>query len=707
MYIRFIGKYFNYQGQDKCLGKHILILLALISLVQPASLDTLALAQKSPADSINMSQGAVNIRSPLSGAVSVDTLLSTKVFSPDTTIQIVPENTDRNLIISPSNSDTSHFGSRKLGSTENSIPSGPHLTNNELEKTDSSSRKGKKPQSSKIIKATPGYISAKQLPSSYQGRIDSIRYVIYDAMDGSTTYSEAEEHLRNLGNFLHIESKPSTIQKRVLFKKGQVVTRNLLLETERKLRREVFLADATIEVDTSRTGLCRIVVHTFDQWTTNLSFNPKYSGKEFTWWMAVVESNVLGSGQQTGFGYTDDLDRNTFWMLYRNHAFFYTGQMFSFNGGKSSDGYFLESDLGVPLSSKSQKWAYAFRNSYLKSDRYFYLDANRLNDIGQFAKTFPDSVLKVSSNSTNQLIKYTDVHSLRSSFSLTRSFGQTFKSNISWATELSELYRSSFQDQFLGRYIFDAQDYNLGLPLRKNVRSGFYLTISKTDYQTVTNFRNLKWQEDLDLGFKLSQGVLLQARTFGSSRTGLALYHGINWISSPVAGQYLSMDASSTYLLVDNLQASEGNLNNQLSYQIKKPGGFTTVYNQEVKSYFASEASLQNLLGEENGFNGYPNRFFAGRSSVLLSLEERYFPPFEFGTLVPALAVFVNAGNAFPALDKINPSDLHYSAGVGLRLGASRTIQKVVNHLNLTFPLDKKYYRELGWQINLRATQGL
>jgi len=79
-----------------------------------------------------------------------------------------------------------------------------------------------------------------------------------------------------------------------------------------------------------------------------------------------------------------------------------------------------------------------------------------------------------------------------------------------------------------------------------------------------------------------------------------------------------------------------------------------------------------------------------GKARVLLTAEQRYFPPFEFGTLVPAFAAFVDAGNTYSAYDSVDVRDLHYSVGIGLRLGASRSVQKVVNHIDVSWPINEK-----------------
>src|SRR5690606_3067421 len=110
-------------------------------------------------------------------------------------------------------------------------------------------------------------------------------------------------------------------------------------------------------------------------------------------------------------------------------------------------------------------------------------------------------------------------------------------------------------------------------------------------------------------------------------------------------------------------------------------------------------------LGEESGLLGYPNFYYAGHARLLYSAEQRFFPPWEFGTFVPALAVFLNAGNTWDRGETARWRDLHYAAGFGLRLGATRSVQKVVNHANLTWPLGEKNLS--GPVFGVRASKSL
>jgi hypothetical protein len=76
------------------------------------------------------------------------------------------------------------------------------------------------------------------------------------------------------------------------------------------------------------------------------------------------------------------------------------------------------------------------------------------------------------------------------------------------------------------------------------------------------------------------------------------------------------------------------------------------------------------------------------------------------------MAIFFNAGNTYSETEDVDASNLHYSLGLGLRLGASKSVHKVVNHINLSFPLGKEFKEESVWErikngISIRLKKSL
>ena len=117
-------------------------------------------------------------------------------------------------------------------------------------------------QADRFFKGTEGFIRAKDLPDDFTAVIRSIQLNIKDVMEGSAVHSEAEASTFNIVNKLHIESRPGTIRRRLLFHEGDTVTANLLVETEKGLRSEQFLADAIIEVKKWEDGTAHVIITT-------------------------------------------------------------------------------------------------------------------------------------------------------------------------------------------------------------------------------------------------------------------------------------------------------------------------------------------------------------------------------------------------------------------------------------------------------------
>jgi hypothetical protein len=226
---------------------------------------------------------------------------------------------------------------------------------------------------------------------------------------------------------------------------------------------------------------------------------------------------------------------------------------------------------------------------------------------------------------------------------------------------------------------------------------GATLSLYQYDYKTVQNFRNLKWSETLETGWRLSTKAALNQEWMGARNGDLYLSHSAVFNDAWWDALFLNSGASLRYYVsgAGEFDDGYGSFFGELQW---KPVAITSsFFSASWAHLFASEKSQQLLLGEDSGLNGYPSFYYAGQARLLLEAEQRFFPPFEVSTLVPALAVFANAGNTFQDYEEFDPGDLHYSLGMGLRLGASKTVQKIVYHINLSSPLDGELQRGSVW----------
>ncbi|HLP43014.1 MAG TPA: hypothetical protein VK465_16010, partial [Fibrobacteria bacterium] len=175
-------------------------------------------------------------------------------------------------------------------------------------------------QTDRFFRPAEGFTLAKDLPEDFTAVARSIQLDIKDVFDGSTVHSDVDEWMFDFGNQLHIETRVGTLRRRLLFKEGDTLTRDLLLEAEKALRSEEFLADARIEVRKWEDGSAHLKVTTWDQWTTTFALTPQFVGGRLFYLVGLVESNLLGTGQKLGFFHSHERERDMYSLDYNNNA---------------------------------------------------------------------------------------------------------------------------------------------------------------------------------------------------------------------------------------------------------------------------------------------------------------------------------------------------------------------------------------------------
>lgn len=92
-----------------------------------------------------------------------------------------------------------------------------------------------------------------------------------------TSIPEENTTLFRLANTLHINTRPTTIERQLLFEAGEVYDPRLLRETERLLRQTRYLREAWVTPVALQDGKVDLEVTTRDVWTLNpgISFGRK------------------------------------------------------------------------------------------------------------------------------------------------------------------------------------------------------------------------------------------------------------------------------------------------------------------------------------------------------------------------------------------------------------------------------------------------
>ena len=100
----------------------------------------------------------------------------------------------------------------------------------------------------------------------------------------------------------------------------------------------------------------------------------------------------------------------------------------------------------------------------------------------------------------------------------------------------------------------------------------------------------------------------------------------------------------------------------------------------------------QYVLGEDEGLRGYQSFHFSGQKLLLLNFEDRIFSPWEILWTGIGAAVFVDGGYIWQASEPVRFHDIRWSAGVGLRLGLTKSTGSRVIHIDIARAFDGSGY---------------
>lgn len=540
-----------------------------------------------------------------------------------------------------------------------------------------------------------GYLPLEALPAGFRSQVRALRFDRRGAFEGTAALTGIERKAYALGSSIHVLTRASTLRRRLPFAEGDTVDRETLLDAQRALRSEPFLSDAYLAVAPSDSG-CEVAVTSFDQWTTTpvigaqarnlepIDFLPSRWDKlvRGEWWVSagLFESNVAGTGTRAGLAWRSDPERKAAEMELINGKVTPLRLRAEAVASWLSDGDSARFLLAKPLESRSDAQAYGLALSTRKITERYWFDQNRLGDL-------PAKVARgqAGRDTASRIFKGVSTHDAQAYY--TRSFGRDLKFDAGPYVRYRERYhggRFGEVDSLFAGFGKDAE-----FEPRLDVMPGARAALYQYRLLSTRNFRNLKWSETVETGWNLSGEVGKDARWLGARvddwrlggrATAAGFWEDTWWLSAAVA-------CSSFVAAGQEHGRGDGQIDLQAEAAWRTGERTATWLSASWTSLFASPASAQLTLGDVDGLNGFASHAFSGQARLLLNAEERWFPRFEWLTLVPAFAVFAAAGNVYPSWRDADAGNLHASAGAGLRLGRSKTIQKTVQHINVNFPL--------------------
>lgn len=484
-------------------------------------------------------------------------------------------------------------------------------------------------------------------------RIGQVIIKVQDIFD--TTRPEEDTRLFRLANRWHINTKESTVLDRLLVRSGDLYRESVVRESERLLRDTRYLYDATITPIRYANGIVDLEVVTRDVWTLNPGVSFGRKGGKSTSGIEFEELNLFGRGTQVSVKQQNEVDRDI--------------QSFRYIDNQIGSGWWSLELEHSDFSDGGAQRALLERPFYALDTREAY---------GAF--WFKDERIDPRYNDGELLGRYRRESATKTLY-LGRSAGLREGSVTRWTFGVSD-ESTQFDRAELDRPLFTIPSD------RRFVYPWAQFEWIEDDFRVLRNRDQIERNEDFQYGWRVRGRLGRSLESWGSDRNA--------WLLSGELHKGYELDSKSSLFIAGSLGAryeEDGLRNAKVSasarYYHRQSDRRLFFASAEIDSGEKLDLDNEILLGGENGLRGYPLRYRNGQGRWTVTLEQRgYTDWYPFRLVHVGAAAFVDVGGTWGNADgQQSRHDVLADAGVGLRLGNSRSALGNVLHIDLAFPL--------------------
>jgi hypothetical protein len=488
--------------------------------------------------------------------------------------------------------------------------------------------------------------------------IRAINVIVENVFDPNNP--DEDKKLYRWANNVHVLTRESVVLDILLIAPGDRFVARRLDESARALRARGFISEASLEVSAydAATNSVDVTVRVRDSWSLALDLKLNRKGGETEWGIGLSENNLFGTGKTLEVGYESEIDRDQALLGYSDGNVF--GSRVSLRAllSNASDGHRRELIVERPFFSLDTAWT-------VGSSIHDEQRVDTMYDLGEEIDEFGHEIeaLSLRGGWSPGLV---DRHAQRWLFGLT-----------------SEEHRFTATT--------DVPNPLLLPPDRKLVYPWLGWQWLEDDYREMTELNDMGRTEDISLGLNVFASVGFAKRSYGSDRdaTLYSLSANKGWEPGGPGRLLLFESGASTR------REDEGYRNSQLlvSGQYYRRNLERHLFSVSLNALFTDNLDPENqvLLGGDTGLRGYPIRYQAGESRVVLNVEQRFFTDFyPWRLLRVGWAVFADVGRVNGTDPRATPPlGTLYDVGAGLRLTSPRASGRNVVHVDLAFPLNK------------------
>jgi outer membrane protein assembly factor BamA len=465
-----------------------------------------------------------------------------------------------------------------------------------------------------------------------------------------------DKWLFRLANRVHRTTRPGVVESQLLFETGDPYSPELIVESERLLRKNSYLYDAQIRPVLREDGKVDIEVTTRDVWTLEGGGSFSRAGGENTTSFNLTDSNFLGTGKDLTVSRIGTVDRTSDLLRYQDPNVMGSRARLFLSVADNSDGGRERLELERPFYSLDSRWAAGLR--------VFHDD--RIDRI--FKAGFADSGFRHEQD-------FVEAYGGLSP-GLRNGVANRFRAGFTFSREVFELEPILFPKAFV------PENRTLAYPW-----IGFDSVQDR--FVVERDLNQIQRAEDLNLGRQIHARLGYSSTALGADEDQWIAEAGTSAGWRPGPGQLLLASVGGSTRWADG-EAENLLVSGNVRWYMRTFGKhllFASLSGDIAKNLDHED---QLLLGGDSGLRGYPLRFQTGDRRALFTIEHRFFSDREiFHLATVGAAVFFDVGEAwFEEVKTSQERQLLKDVGVGLRLGSIRSSRGAVVHLDAAFPLD-------------------
>ncbi len=464
-------------------------------------------------------------------------------------------------------------------------------------------------------------------------------------------------------NKLHIRTRRSVIAGELLFKTGEPLEIDKIIESARNIRFRRFIGEVFIIAAPNGGDGVDITVTTIDNWTTKLALVLEKGGGDYIIGASMAEDNLFGYGRfvQLAGSVSDDNEGYT--------VFFGDDRI----GRTRWAGSFLFSDFTLSRSVllSLAKPQYSLDTRFGISSRFLGVDGvSRLYSGGdeffRYKRTFNNLAVNAI-----------------------YSIGREKRINILGSYNYEDLDYSPYYENF---HVYD--HLIPSSETRSYPSAGVGASIIKYDLGRYLDEAGTP--EDLTLGGSTSLAIGRSLPQFGADYIGTAFAANASFLVKPFKKVFIGGRENVNWWYHKGAREL-------ISYKTEAVLYVKTVNTQVLAvrgvSNFAwrQRPGYQVILGGTNGLRGYSSFSFEGQKSALGNMEYRFYIPLEILTVRVGGVMFFDIGNVWSEGEEITLNNMKSNIGIGLRLGLTKSSTARVLRFDIAKALtENDYYISFG-----------